>query len=403
MLHLSSPATVLELPTGFQITVHVPEIEDADDIYTQVRFYRGASRTGPWTLIQTAALAADTRVYTYLDSGGLITSWYTWTLANATQESRLAEPAPAAGGEVYTRRALRRLVANQLDLFARRPEEQSFLAPSGVTTAGTTAARVVAGAYASTRQEPESFRDWYMLFVSGAATGEERAVGEFDPSDGGFVPVRPFTSSPGVGAEFDLYGYFPAGHWNEWVSRAAGQVMVPFEWPLVGVTGQYEYPLPSFVTDAWQITAVIGREGSAATRRTYTAEHLPQVMFTEAGRAVLVFAAPPAAGRVIIVRGVRPPPRLEHDDEALVLSPDQVELLVATAAVLACERLALQFGGSAEDRSTWAARFRWMEARRERLAARIHRARRQRFPGSPLVSIHTGASGRVSGRFSAYI
>ena len=391
MAEFLPPASVVEVPTGYQLVINVPDEEVVDNTYTTIRPYRGTSRNGSWVALSDIPLVAGTRSYQQIDTSGLVTSWYTYALrTGGGSETTKAEPVPAETGTVETLLSLRRRVARELELFGIPPTEHTFPGPSGTTTATGNVTNVVCSAFSSTRYETASFQDWYLYIVTGSAAGKERVVADFDPVDGAFTPASAFGVNPGSGVDFDLYGMQGAGWWNECINNRLQDIVVRFDWPLVGIANQREYLLPAFIQRAQHILTVDSRDGTVQGEHRHGVGPVFQVFERPVGGVMLYFPNGLPANRVYYVRGYRNPIEMEDDSDTIILTRQQVRLLTIAAAAEAAQQISVQHGGAAEDRQVWRERWKLLEDERAKLANGIGQQRTQRALLSPEVGISGG-------------
>lgn len=388
-IYLPAP-TVLEMPDGFRVHVHVPDEPAVNATWDLIRVARSTAPNGPWTTVADLTLAANDFEYNTLDTNGLITSWYSYTLrTTGGAESSRSEAVAAGGGQSVTLLDLIRRVAHRLGLFIQRPGETSFPSPSGtVTSASGSGVEVIDARYLNPLLD-ESFcaRSWLRM-ASGARAGEERQIIRFDPSRGAFALANALTGAISAGDQFDILGLARFTDWQEWLNTARLHLWVPFDWPLVGVRQQTEYLLPSYVQSRAQIERVTRRSGNTVYQRGYSNDALPELMDLEDGRVLAYFPASLGENDRLIVRGRRNPPRLLDASAAWTLSEEQLEVATVAACVEACRALMTRFPSVSEDRATWSQRFRFFATMLERLAhARGSVLKRKRFPGTAMASL----------------
>lgn len=390
MLYLPAP-TVVELPSGFQVTVNVPDEETVDGTYATIRPARSTAPNGAWTPLSDHTLVDGTRQYSQVDTSGLITSWYSYILrTGGGVESRRSEAVPAMAGQVYTLLELVRRTAYRIDCFGMRPTATSFPAASGTVTSNSTAAAaaVIDSAYKNTLLTPEFWRRRWLRFNDGDNSGAERQIALFDPSTGKFIVSSEFSNTVDTNDTFDVYALYQWQNWVEWVNQARGKIWVPFDWPLVGIQSQTEYVLPGFIQSADQITNVNRRSGEVLHQHSWMGDAVPELRTMENGRVMAIFTGAPSDNDVYYIRGRRNPPRLLDATDAWVLSEEQMEMVVVTAAVEACRHIATQHPSVAEDRSMWLGRLKLLEDQRERMAPTHNTSiRKRRFPGTPMVPL----------------
>lgn len=394
-LYLPAP-TVFEVPSGFKITVPVPDEEFINSAWDLIRVSRSTAPNGTWTQVADLTLVAEDTEYNTTDASGLITSWYSYTLrTSGGAESRRSEPVPALGGQVYDGLELARRAARRLDLHRIRPIQTTFPGASGTvtTTSAATLGEVIDSAYKNPLFDESLFRRNWLRFATGDNIGEQRQITRLDPSLGKFVVASVFSASVDSGDTFDIFGLYQFEDWLEWVNQARQSIWVPFDYPVAGVTHQTEYILPGFVQSKDKIQDVNRRTPSVTTdpvlqQNRWDANSNVELRDLEGGRVVVIFHGGIGANDIYYVRGRRNPPRLMDADDAWVLSEEQMEMVVVTAAVRACEHIMMQHPGVAEDRAMWGNRLNILEQKRKAMAPGHNVTfRHKRFSGTKMVSL----------------
>lgn len=366
---------------GNLISIAIPNIASDIATFTTLRIYRCTSQTSTTTLINSPTLVAGTTQYQYQDTSGLLTSWYTWNLfdggSNTTTD---AERFPAVNAPAWDRATLRQLVADRLGLYGKPKRGLAMPAVSGTTTGAGSSTTAVDSTYISGRWETNAFRDWYLLATSSTESGNERLITSFTAASGTFT-TDAFATGIGSGATIEIYGMRPSTWWTERVNDGLWDLWVPVRSPLDGITSQTEYALPWYFEDPEQILGLTYRTGDTIRQgRFYGGRDL--VLKPLDGGGVFAYLEDSiAANSVYFLEGYRHPSKLISDTDVVILSEQNKNILVITAAMRAAQRIAQeQVGGSTENRAIWERKWLQLEDERKAINAETGDWKRLRSP-----------------------
>lgn len=355
---------------GWTITIPLPDVDqDLTDGWVSVRVYTATSENGAYSLATTISLVAGQTAYTYNNTAGAATDWVYHVLYNGVSEGTPSPVYPVSSAPVLTLGTLRQRVADELTLYGRPKRNSTWPGPSGTTTAAGSTTTTVCSAFISARWATEEFIDWCLLATSGTEDGNWRLVSSFAGGSGTFTHDA-FASGVGSGQTFELYGKLTPEEWIACINEQLLDMWLPVRYPIGGLSGQTEYPLPAFFEDEEQILGLATRSGTTLSQHRFAGgvEFLTQPQ--EGGGVVLYFdISALGANEVAILEGYRHPAKLFDAADTITLSEQNQRILVIGAAQKAAERLAVAVGGLAEDRAAWERRAAKLEARRRVLVA----------------------------------
>lgn len=227
---------------GALLAAYVPD--DTQQIangYTGIRFYVASSENGIYSLVNTPALVAAQRDYSYNHTTAAATDWFKWALYGATPgEGPLSEPMPVGPPQV-TRKQVRQGVGTRLALMeiltATGSSATVFTAPElidndrSVHTVGNKWARPTSGSYQSARR------------VRPGATGySNRATGEVTV---GRTFGGPLTASTEVELWAARGEHDPSAAVDEAMQRARRHLWWEETWYFSTDAGVSEYYMPA--------------------------------------------------------------------------------------------------------------------------------------------------------------
>lgn len=367
---------------GNLVTANRPDIASDIATFDQLRFYRASSQTGSGSVVNTATLVAGTTSYQYQDTSGLATDWYYHTLFNSSssQESTATERIPATNAPVYSRQTIRQMLADRLGCYGKPLRNYTFPGSSGTTTGAGSSTTVVCSTFISGRWATNQWVDWFLRATSGTESGNERLVTSFTAASGTFT-TDAWGTGVGNSATFELYMLRPSSWWDQRIDQARRDVWTPFRAPLDGIQSQLEYVLPWYVEDPEQVLGMSYRQGTTIRQGRFTGGQPLNIRSLEDGGCFLFLDTPLAANSVYFLEGYRHPAAFISDTDTKFLTEQNLELLLITACMRACEQLLIeQVGGSGENRAVWEGKYRKYEADRRALLRETGDWKRLRSP-----------------------
>lgn len=212
------------------IYVTVEDITTQLLTYTEVQLHRATTVGGPYSEVDSEALAEGVYDYQLEDSGGDHTMWYKYRFSDGVAaHSDFCNPFQLDG---LTRKKIRQEAIEKYDA------GKVLLSTSGgsATSVITTNYRIK-----GVGRDDRHKGNWLHV-TTGLRVGETRQVTASVASTGALT-VGALTGALADGDEFELHKLADPDIWNQAINRALRRYHVLERVPIIGVAGQYEYSL----------------------------------------------------------------------------------------------------------------------------------------------------------------